>query len=316
MACERPLGLYAPIYFTDFKCTADKCTHSCCIDWEICIDGETLKKYKSIKSIADTVVECDAEFCFKLQDGGRCPHLNDSGLCDIIISYGEEYLSDICRNHPRFFNDVGCGVREAGLGIVCEEACRIILEDKRPFSLVRIGDSSGEETDFSPLSEDFSPIEERDRVIRALEACGKSLDEKLAELKKHYSIPEIHTEDEWIDFYLDLEILDTGWRETLLSLKSKEGSADSYSPSCFDGYFENLLKYFVYRHLATAESYDALRARLGFAILSAETVRSIFECEKEKTKENLFDLVRRYSSEIEYSEDNTAELIFEFESEI
>ena len=29
------MKLYAPKYYNEFKCIADKCTHSCCVGWEI-----------------------------------------------------------------------------------------------------------------------------------------------------------------------------------------------------------------------------------------------------------------------------------------
>jgi hypothetical protein len=42
---------FTPDYFNTFKCIADKCTHSCCIGWEIDVDEVTLDFYKSIKGI-------------------------------------------------------------------------------------------------------------------------------------------------------------------------------------------------------------------------------------------------------------------------
>ena len=118
-------GVYAPGYYKDFKCIAGKCKHSCCVDWEICIDEETLEKYKKVENIIETVIESDEGACFKLTGDSRCPHLDESGLCKIIISHGEDYLSEICSNHPRFFNNVSKGRVEVGLGIVCEEACYV-----------------------------------------------------------------------------------------------------------------------------------------------------------------------------------------------
>ena len=44
------MKLYAPKYYKNFTCIADQCEHSCCIGWEIDIDGKTLKKYESLKS--------------------------------------------------------------------------------------------------------------------------------------------------------------------------------------------------------------------------------------------------------------------------
>ena len=42
------MKLFAPKYYEDFSCIADKCRHSCCIGWEIDIDPETLAKYSAL----------------------------------------------------------------------------------------------------------------------------------------------------------------------------------------------------------------------------------------------------------------------------
>jgi ribosome-binding ATPase YchF (GTP1/OBG family) len=44
------MKLYAPKYYKSFKCIADRCKHSCCVGWEIDVDGKTLEKYKGLKS--------------------------------------------------------------------------------------------------------------------------------------------------------------------------------------------------------------------------------------------------------------------------
>ena len=43
------MKLYAPRYYLQFKCIADACRHSCCVGWEIDVDGETMKKYSLLK---------------------------------------------------------------------------------------------------------------------------------------------------------------------------------------------------------------------------------------------------------------------------
>ena len=136
------MKLYAPKYYTDFKCIADRCTHSCCIGWEIDIDPVTAQKYSTLKqAYADTVrasIEHGDTPHFKLEAHDRCPHLNSKNLCNIILSLGEDCLCDICREHPRFYNDSSLG-REVGLGIACEEACRIVLSSD-DYSLIPVGE--------------------------------------------------------------------------------------------------------------------------------------------------------------------------------
>ena len=141
------MKLYAPGYYKNFSCIADKCTHSCCIGWEIDIDSDTMAKYTSVthgygKQIRDSIDVTDTPH-FRLTDGERCPHLDQQGLCRIISNLGEAYLCDICREHPRFYNDTSRG-REVGLGMACEEACRIILESDEYARMIEIGEADGE----------------------------------------------------------------------------------------------------------------------------------------------------------------------------
>ncbi len=300
-------GVYAPSYYNKFKCIADRCKHSCCIDWEIYIDDDTISKYKNIENILSTVNKREDGYCFALTEDGRCPHLNESGLCDIILAHGEEYLSDICKNHPRFYNDVGNGKIEAGYGIVCEEACRLILENNEPFSSARIEEEGAEDT--SPRDFDALPL--RDGIIGIIESGNSSFDETLEKLKSEFGIPELYSTDEWLDIYLKLERLDDAWESTLQSAKG----CSRCKTDGFDKYYSRLLIYFVYRHVSVADSEDNLRARLAFSMLSVEMIRLLFENETDKNLEGIIDISRRYSAEIEYSEDNTEDLIWEFESE-
>ncbi len=137
-----------PDFYDEFKCIADKCTDSCCIGWEIDVDENAFEKYKKINTpfgekIRSQIIKSEDESnCFSLCENERCPFLNESNLCDIIINCGEEYLCDICREHPRFY-EWFVGVTECGLGLCCEEVCRILLENDEPFSLIE--ESDGEE---------------------------------------------------------------------------------------------------------------------------------------------------------------------------
>jgi len=93
------MNLYAPLYYKKFKCIADKCSHSCCIGWEIDIDQSTCEKYACLKGgYGDTVKE-SIDYAdtpsFKLCKDDRCPHLNGKGLCNIITNLGEDFLFEI-----------------------------------------------------------------------------------------------------------------------------------------------------------------------------------------------------------------------------
>lgn len=124
--------LRRPIYYKEFKCIASECTDSCCKEWEIDIDEETLEYYMTVdgefgKRLKDNIMISEDEIPHFIQTKNeRCPFLNEEGLCDIFINLGEEHLSQICTHHPRFYDWFTEG-EEAGLGMCCESAVRLIL---------------------------------------------------------------------------------------------------------------------------------------------------------------------------------------------
>ena len=122
---------YWPNYYKDFKCKAGDCLHTCCAGWEIGIDKKSMKRFMADPEIAAKIKDGG----FVLREDGRCPFLRDDNLCDMIINHGEDFICDICREHPRFYNDCGDHI-EAGIGLVCEEACRIVLGSDQPFELI------------------------------------------------------------------------------------------------------------------------------------------------------------------------------------
>ena len=118
------MRIKVPEYFLSFKCIADKCKDSCCIGWEIDVDSEAKVKYENLDTdLGREIVEKTQHGYFPLQKNGRCAFLDKQGLCRIISSLCEGYISDICREHPRFYHSVS-GRVEGGLGAVCEEAQR------------------------------------------------------------------------------------------------------------------------------------------------------------------------------------------------
>ena len=144
--------ILVPDYYKKFKCIADKCTDSCCIGWEIDVDEKTLVKYRALGSRGDEIlshVESASPPYIRLSSGGRCPFLDERGLCRIISGLGEEYIPDICKNHPRYINELS-SIREIGLGLACPEAARIILSTTAAPRL--------EKSDESPTNDDVSEI--------------------------------------------------------------------------------------------------------------------------------------------------------------
>ena len=69
--------------------------------------------------------------------------------------------------------------------------------------------------------------------------------------------------------------------------------------------FEQLAVYFIFRHLNKALSDGDYKSKVRFALMSCYLIGAVCSLNKCRNIENIFDIVRMYSAEIEYSEENT-----------
>ena len=142
-----------PAFYKDFRCKADRCVHSCCMqNWDIDIDEATAMKYLVMtgepgETIRASMTGTKGNRRFIMKDG-RCPLLQEDGLCRIIAETGEENLCDICAMHPRFFVENG-NFELAGVGLACEESVELLLSNSKP--LLFMEDSGFSLFDFPTL---------------------------------------------------------------------------------------------------------------------------------------------------------------------
>ena len=294
------MKLYAPGYYKNFKCIADKCDHSCCVGWEIDIDKDTLKKYKKLKcgysvSIADSISMDDTPH-FKLTAGERCPHLDERGLCKIIINLGDEYLCDICREHPRFYNYTS--VCEVGIGMSCMEAARIILSSPDYAKLEEIGCVDAEE-DYSS----FDGRVHRSEIYALLADRECDYAAKLEKIYRAYSI-DAGEDSAWAQKMDSLEYLDDGHKKLFQSYSSAR------RPSGCDEYLERFLAYLIYRHCTEAFDEEDFSDRLSFCLFCERLLASLICASSAASLEEVATLARIISEEIEYSDDNTSCLMY------
>ncbi len=125
--------------FQDFRCLAGACPDTCCAGWEIDLDEAALAAYAQVpgslgQELRESIRREDGYTCFARKDG-RCPFLNEKGLCRLILRLGESCLSTTCREHPRFVEEYGA-LRETCLSISCPEAARLLLEE--PLELITV----------------------------------------------------------------------------------------------------------------------------------------------------------------------------------
>lgn len=298
------MKLYAPKYYKDFVCIADKCNHSCCIGWEIDVDEAALEKYdilnapygETIRKSIDHSGDCPH---FRLTGDERCPHLNDRGLCKIILNAGEDHLCHICREHPRFYNETIHG-KEVGLGMSCEEACRIILSSDGYREIVEVG-----EIDEIPDETDFDILPHREKIYSMLSDDSMSYIAKLSLISKEYKVSPVSLDDEnWRKILFSLEYLNED-NKKLFSCYS----SDLSTPKELEKPLERALAYFIYRHLTATHDESSLRAALGFCLFSERLLCSLAESHSDR---DFSDLARTVSEELEYSEENTETIKTEF----
>ena len=293
------MKLIAPDYYENFACIAGKCKHSCCIGWEIDIDSVTFEKYKKLKSgygefINNSIVHGDMPH-FKLLDCDRCPHLDESGLCRIIINFGEEYLSDICRNHPRFFNYTS--IAEVGIGMCCMEAARIILSSPDYAVFEEVGS-----VEVLP-NNDAKGVEFRGKIFSILQSTGCNYNLKLKRICREFEI-DVGLDSYWLEIINSLEYLKEEHKELFMHYSSKK------RPKGVDEYLERFLAYFIYRHCTEALNELDFCERLSFCLFCERLFASLIFFSAAKTLNDVAAIARIISEEIEYSEDNTFALMY------
>ncbi|WP_297517619.1 flagellin lysine-N-methylase [uncultured Clostridium sp.] len=186
--------------YNDFKCTADKCRHTCCMGWQINIDDKTYKKYEdstylkkdmSLNFIKGRNEEEGDIISMKLTKDGFCTFLQKDFLCELHSKCGEDFLCDTCRIYPRGINVVG-KVIEKHLYSSCPAMVEgfLLNNDKLTFEMLE-NDYDKEEIDKTIEFE--SEIEEqlfkeiRGFTIEALQSDYISFEEKFIVIGLAYS---------------------------------------------------------------------------------------------------------------------------------
>ena len=298
-----------PDYYPHFKCIADRCRHTCCAGWEIGIDEESLERFRKTEGamgerLRAAISEGD-EPHFILAEGERCPFLNEENLCDLILHGGEGFLCQICTDHPRFRSFLPSRT-EIGLGLCCEAAGALILGQKEPLTLHSEGTSETEdeeETYLLSLREQVfvfardRSLPVRERMKRILRLCGSEADTDPLR---------------WLDFYRGLERLEEGWGDVLDEIDRCGPQSDEVAFAAYmqdrEEEYEQLLLYFLYRHFLVAYEDGDVAGKAAFAVLSVRFLMLwgavCFEKCGKFSFEDQVESARRYSGEIEYSQEN------------
>ena len=311
------MKLIVPEYFKAFRCKGGSCSDNCCIGGEIDIDEKTQEKYAALKTpLGERIKKNTAKeegVCHFILLGERCPFLNSQNLCDIIIEKGEDYLCDICREHPRYYLTLGERVF-GGVGLACEEAARLILENPLPHAYAELKtEAEYEECDeellalFLDLRKEILKIfaSKKQTLVYTVEMLKKSV---LKAQRAADGTPETPCEikdfsrDDLISVVEKLELL-TPEMPTLLK-KSPCPKNQTPKSENTNKYLHNLLLYFLDRYLPKAVEDGDFISKLNFALFSFSAIEQLFSAEEDLTLERAVYLSKLYSKEVEYNEDN------------
>lgn len=333
-----------PWFYDKFLCIGGKCSDNCCIGWEIDIDKPAMERFANVPGEFGerlrSAIHGGEQPTFALKSGDRCAMLREDGLCELILHCGEGILCDICALHPRFFNEFGA-VREAGLGLCCEEVCRLMFSSTEPMRFTL------DKEDSAAFSEDdeytaqlrkvreklFAALQDRkSSIMERLDRCAEyawqlqealELEQPLPEIPQEY--PDIFAPEEvsrLLDTLSAMESINFEWTAVLERLTQRQDELLESLPEFlrFTGdewRYEHIAVYFLYRHFTDCLSDGAVYARAMLACCSALAVM-LMDCMRWKDSgtlsewDRILDL-KLYSKQVEYSEENIGEFIAEYD---
>ena len=343
-----------PAYYDRFACTADKCHDTCCQDWEIIIDDESMKRYKKMKGEIGERVRAaigrteEKEPCFSVQ-GGHCGLLTEDGLCSLQMQEGVEALSKICIAFPRHIEEYD-GVREWSVDPSCEEAARLILTSADQ-SFIAWEDEKGEEDieaydDFDYFL--YSEIDQAREVIfdRLIDLDTKNLEAGILRLAHEWqgnidrgegivfasdagtpisSVDDLlsyETEKELFSQLFRLEVLRPGWSERLSKAYHKIfDSKESYEHYCegiaeCQQYERRLIRYMIYVYFCGAAYDMRLFARAALAVFYSRWAIMLYLTEEDEVfcLDDLVKSVYIFTREAIHSDTNLEALLSEFDA--
>ena len=349
------MKLRAPTYYKNFKCIAERCKNNCCkAGWEIDIDDETAKLYKSVSNDFGKKLNDNIEYTkpahFILDKSGICPFLNNKNLCEIYINLGEKNMCQICQDHPRYYEWFN-GLKECGVGLCCEEAARIILTNTSPFSTYETEipteecDSYDEELYsyllnarskiINHLDNDNIPFGNRiQNILWYAYTLQQNIDNNLLDDEEiiNVKINKKNNINSILNYFLSLDFNTNNFYNYLknnlifcdtyfnnfnfknnIFLNNFSDKKNIFSNNLLiNNYLKNISIYFIWRYfLKGIFDYDVL-SKIKLTALSISILNFLFYCEIEQNGDlnldKIIDIVRQYSEEIEYSEDNLQNL--------
>ena len=309
--------LRKPDFYDKFKCTASRCSDTCCVGWEIDVDEASQEAYRKVTGAFGDKLRANIEDGhFKLLPHDRCPFLDKNNLCEIYKHLGEGALCDICREHPRFVEVYG-DIMEKGLGLCCEEATRLLLEGEGPLGFVTEDcDEPEDEIDEDDREIRDQVLYEREAIFNIIADTSKPFSNRLYEAFGYTEqicsgegdSGPLKNSREMVELLAKTESFGPAWDEALARIQASVGAVRD------QGFFsENesarLLAYLIYRHYAKCLFEGREQGKLKFAIffwnMARFFTRELAGTMDGATPETIkINAVKILSRQLEYSEEN------------
>lgn len=173
---NKGINILKILDYDKFKCTADKCRFTCCEGWDIGIDNGTYNKWKKdncdhiLNNVSMEKCGNKSKYFINKETNEPCPFLDKKGLCQIVKSHGEEYLSLTCHMFPRIEN-IFEDKKELSLSCACPEVVELISSMTGKITIVSENHSN--------LKSDLAEIKIREALVNIIQQDNFSLEYKL-----------------------------------------------------------------------------------------------------------------------------------------
>ena len=274
-----------PRYYDLFRCAAGACPDSCCHEWEVQVDEDSVRRYLALTGpLGDALREAlrkeNGQMRMTLREG-RCPMWRSDGLCRIQAELGEDALCRVCRTFPRLCHDYG-DFRERMLEMSCPEAAKWILGEETGWVETEVPGESEGDYDREDMALLLSSREKALALLSGQDSPGETLAKLLllgiqtqtildggepesVSLEKAYGLAEPGDLGEIVEFFRELEVLTPRWR-ALLDTAGERELPRRMIP---------MARYLVNRYWLQAVSDLDLYGRVKFMVLSALLVGSL-----------------------------------------
>lgn len=136
-----------PDFLLEFQCIGSECMNTCCEGWDVRVDEYTAEYYEHLDGAFGDFLRqhmvrdelTNKIIAIKMDEGNRCPFLNEEGLCRIQLTCGSEHLGHVCQNYPRSEH----GSSNTALLVVvtsCDAIMDILYNHTQPVRLCTAGE--------------------------------------------------------------------------------------------------------------------------------------------------------------------------------